>query len=266
MPDPRPIAPETPSAALPPVRGWRERLSHARSLIIYLPLYSLATAGCGAASLTASLFDRSGRWPHRVARFWAHLLLWMGGIRVEVTGRENLILDRPCLLVCNHLSYMDIPVIFANLPLQFRIVARENLFRFPFLGWHLRRNGHLPVDRESAPGSLRSILRAADSVRGGIPVFIFPEGGRSMSGVLKDFLPGAFFLAVRAQVPIVPMALIGTREVLPPHSLHLRPRRVRLAILPPVSTEGVTVKQLDGLAATVRGQIGEALKQGTARD
>lgn len=244
-----------------PSFSWRERLSHARSLLFYLPLYSLATAGCGALSLLAAALDASGRWPHRIARFWARLLLILGGIHVEVTGRENLIRDRPCLLVCNHLSYMDIPVIFAHVPLAFRIMARENLFRFPFLGWHLRRGGHLPVDRENAPGSLRSVRRAVECVRQGLSVFVFPEGGRSMSGVLKDFLPGAFYLAVRAGVPIVPMALVGTRAVLPPNSLHLRPRPVRLAILPPVTTDGVSPKQLAELAARVRGMIAAELGQ-----
>lgn len=238
--------------------SWRERLSAARSWLCYLPLYSLATAAFGAASIAASALDRSGRWPHRIARVWARSLLWIGGIRVEVTGRENLIRDRPCLLVCNHLSYMDIPVIFAHVPLDFRIMAREDLFRFPFLGWHLRRAGHLPVDRENAVRALASVRQGAACVRQGLSVFVFPEGGRSMSGTLKEFLPGAFFLAVQARVPIVPMALDGTRQVLPPDSLHLRPRRVRLTILPAIETNGFDGRRLAELAARVRGVMAQA--------
>lgn len=240
---------------------WRERLSRWRSLGWFLPLYSLATAGFGLASLAFSVFDSTGRWQHATARAWARCLLWLGGIRVTVRGAENLqpVLGRPCVLVCNHASYMDIPVIFARLPIQFRILAKEGLFQFPFLGWHLQRSGHLPVARGTAAGAMKSLLRAAEAVRHGSPLFIFPEGGRSMEGPLQPFLPGAFFLAIRAQAPILPMVLRGTRRVLPPHSMHLHPGRVDLTFLPALETAGLAKADLPALEARVRAAIAAAL-------
>ncbi|MGH9535279.1 MAG: lysophospholipid acyltransferase family protein [Terriglobales bacterium] len=248
----------------PVVRRWRERLSHWRSLLIFLPLYSLATAGFGLASLGFSLFDPTGRRQHGTARAWASWLLRIGAIRVQVLGTENLIRDRPCVFVCNHSSYMDIPVVFSRLPVQFRILAKEGLFKFPFLGWHLRRSGQLPVARGTAAGAMKSLLRAAEVVRRGQSVFIFPEGGRSMAGPLQPFLPGAFFLAIRAQAPVVPMALSGTRAVLPPHSFHLHPGRVRLTILPPVETAALGKGDLEALQAHVRDQIAAVVETATA--
>lgn len=262
MPTPDPTAAPTATAeeyASPPRAGWRDRLSHFRSLAFFLPAYFLLTAACGTVSLFFSLFDASGRWQHRTARVWANLLLAVAGVRVTTRGREHLIRDRPCVMVCNHLSYMDIPVLYARLPVQFRIVAREDLFRWPFLGWHLRRSGQLPVNRERAEGSLRSLMRAAESVRHGRSLFLFPEGGRSMDGRMRAFLPGAFFLAARAQAPIVPMALKGTRELLPPHSFHLRPRRVVLTILPPLETAGLRANQAGELAAQTRALVAAAI-------
>lgn len=249
-------------------RRWRQRLSRWRSLGWFLPLYSLATAGFGLASLGFSLFDSTGRWQHATARVWARSLLWLGGIRVTVRGAENLrlVLDRPCVLVCNHSSYMDIPVIFARLPLQFRILAKEGLFKFPFLGWHLQRSGHLPVARGTASAAMKSLLRAAEVVRRGGPVFIFPEGGRSIEGPLQPFLPGAFFLALRAQAPVLPMALSGTRAVLPPHSMDLHPGRVVLTFLPPVATAGLGKADLPALEALVHAQIAAALSGASHRE
>jgi len=242
-----------PSRAQPRSAGGNA-LSLLRSLFLFVPLLLLATILCGAVSLTLSIVDAQGRRQHRVARFWAWLLLQMFAIRVRVAGDENLPRGRPCILVCNHLSYMDIPVLFAGLPLQFRIFARKGLFSIPFLGWHLKRSRHLPVD-DGAKASLRSLLRAVDTVRQGMTVFVFPEGGRSMDGRMQRFIPGAFLLAVRAQVPVVPLVLVGTRDVLPPDSVHLHPYGVTLTILPPVSTEGLTPRDAEALATRVRDQI-----------
>lgn len=241
----------------PPNSGLRHRGSQLRSVLLFAPLYGLATAGYGLVSMACSRFDASGRRQHRVAQAWARMLLRIARVRVQVEGLPNLTAG-PAVLVCNHLSYMDVPVLFAVLPLQFRILAKQGLFRIPFLGGHLRRAHHLPVDQSSARASLRSLHQAAAGVASGLPLFIFPEAGRSFSGVMQDFVPGAFFIAIQAQVPVVPMVLQGTWEIMPPGTAHLRPGRVRLRILPAVSTLGLTRHDAAALAQRVREQMAEA--------
>src|SRR6185312_497198 len=164
----------------------RHPLSRLRSGLWYAPLYGLATVGYGLVSMGCSRFDPSGRRQHRVAQAWARMLLRVAGTRVVVIGEENLLAGRPSVMVCNHLSYMDVPVLFARLPLQFRILARQGLFRIPFLGGHLQRCQHLPVDQSNVRASMRSLKQAAESVAAGLPLFVFPEAGRSFSGTMQE--------------------------------------------------------------------------------
>lgn len=237
------------------MRRLTQLASLLRSLLLFAPLYGLATVVYGAASMACSPFDSGGGIQHRIARAWAQQLLRLAGVRVEVEGTENLVYSRPSVMVCNHLSYMDVPVLFATLPLQFRILARQGLFRIPFLGGHLRRSQHLAVDQSNPRASMRSLQQAAAAVAAGLPLFIFPEAGRSFSGELQEFVPGAFYIAIQAQVPVVPMVLIGTFEVLPPATAHLRPGKVELVICPPIPTSGLTRAQAAGLATGVRDRV-----------
>lgn len=228
--------------------------SRLRSGLIFAPLYGLATAGYGLVSMACSRFDATGARQHRVAQAWARMLLRLGGIRVEVEGLENLT-PGPQVIICNHLSYMDVPVLFAVLPLQFRILAKQGLFKIPFLGGHLRRAQHLPVDQSNVRASMRSLHQAAAAVAAGLPLFIFPEAGRSFSGAMQPFVPGAFFIAIQAQVPIVPIVLIGTYEILRPTTAHLRPGRARLLIGPPIPTTGLTRHDAPALAQQLHDQM-----------
>lgn len=243
--------------------GFRQMASRLRSGVVYAPLYALATIVYGLVSMAWSHFDPSGRRQHRVAQAWARMLLRISGTRVTLEGEANLVGNGPAVMVCNHLSYMDVPVLFARLPLQFRILAKQGLFKIPFLGGHLHRAHHLPVDQSNVRASLHSLQRAAESVAQGLPLFIFPEAGRSFSGAMQEFVPGAFFIAIQAQVPVVPMVLIGTYEILPPGTAHLRPGRVRLVILPPVATTGLVRKDAATLATRVREQMLEACRNAT---
>lgn len=229
--------------------------SRLRSWLLFAPLYGVATISYGLVSMAWSRFDGNGRRQHRTAQAWARMLLRIARVRVTVAGAENLPHGQPMVVVCNHLSYMDVPVLFASLPLQFRILAKAGLFRIPFLGGHLTRAQHLPVDQSNARASMRSLQQAATAVKEGLPLFIFPEAGRSFSGEMQEFVPGAFYIAIQAQVPIVPMVLVGTYEILPPSTAHLRPGEVTLVIAPPIPTTGLTRADAGRLAEQARAQM-----------
>ena len=213
----------------------------------------------GLVSNVWSLFDRTPPPQLRVARAWARSLLWIAGVKVEIEGLEHIRAGGNYVFVANHVSYMDTPVVLANIPEQFLFLAKSELFKIPFLGWHLQRAGHVSVPLEDVRGSLRTLTQAAVSIRAGRSTLVFPEGGRSETGELREFKDGAAFIAIRAQVPIVPLALIGMRQILPMHSLRFRPGRVKLRIGEPISTEGVTTKQREELTAQARARVVEML-------
>ena len=230
----------------------RDALSWARSLLFYDPLIYVYTVVLGTLSLLSSLLDRGGRVQHGFARLWSRMILATIGASVKVTGLENINPSGPHVYIVNHLSAMYIPVLYSRLPFQFRILAKKELFRYPFLGWHLRRSGQIPVERESALASLRSLNVAARTLRDGMPLVIFPEGGRSADGQVQPFMSGAFYVAVKAGAEIVPMALVGTYELLPMNSFHIRPRPLELAVGDPISTAGADLRKLDPLIERTR--------------
>ncbi len=222
------------------------------STLVRAPLFLAATAAFGSASLLASLFDKRGRLQHRVAQVWAATSIWCSGSRISVLGRENL-LSQPAAVFCsNHLSYMDTPAIFSSLPFQFRIVARSNLWRVPFIGWHLHRSGLIPVNVDNPRSSIASLGGGVKTLREGMSLLIFPEGGRTKDGRPGAFMNGPAFMAIRAKVPIVPMALIGTHELLPIHAKHFFPVPVLLAVGAPIETSGYTLREVDRLTDRLR--------------
>ena len=220
-------------------------------------LVFLYTGVMGTLSLIASLFDGSGRVQHWFARAWSWMMLKTGCIRVQATGLEHIHPDQPAVYVANHLSAADIPVLYATLPMQFRILAKQELFRYPFLGWYLRRSGQIPIVYGDANAGLRSLNQASESLRHGTPLVIFPEGGRSETGQLQAFLAGAFYVAIRAQAPVVPVTIVGTYEVLPMNSFHVLPGTVNVIIGKPISTRGMRLRDMERLSAEVRQLIAE---------
>src|SRR5262245_60379016 len=147
----------------------RQKLSYARSLTITAPLIFLYTGIMGSLSVVSSLLDAQGRIQHACSRVWARMILWTARVRIRVVGLENVKPGTPYVLCTNHQSHMDIPIILAALPFQFRFAAKKQLFRYPFLGWHLRRSGHVPIDRENPHAAVKSLREAAAAVRHGIP-------------------------------------------------------------------------------------------------
>ncbi len=232
-------------------------LSRLRSYLFFTPMIYLYTGVMGTLSLLSSLSDREGRTQHWFAHAWARMILKTAMVRVRVEGLDHIHPGQTAIYAANHLSALDIPVLYARLPVQFRIMAKKELFRYPFLGWHLKRSGQIPIDAGDARASLRSLTHASESLRHGTPLVVFPEGGRSATGQLQEFMGGASYVAIRAQAPIVPIAIVGTDGVLPMNSFHLLPGEVEMIIGEPIPTTGLRVRDMDKLTMQVRGAIAE---------
>jgi 1-acyl-sn-glycerol-3-phosphate acyltransferase len=172
-----------------------------------------------------------------------------------VEGLEHAGAGQPMIFCVNHQSSMDIPVLLAHLPFQFRFVAKRSLFRYPFMGWHLRRSGHIAVGRDRPGEARKSVDEAASKIRDGYPVVVFPEGGRSRDGGILPFKSGAFRLAIMAGVPVTPLTLNGTMATLRPDTVHIRSGRVEVIIHPPIPTAGMTRDDVDALAEQVRNLV-----------
>jgi 1-acyl-sn-glycerol-3-phosphate acyltransferase len=221
----------------------------------------LSTVVLSSLAVIVSLFDGTGRAAHAVARAWGRVLLAIPGVRVRVEGLEKVVPDGSYVVVANHLSYMDIPVSLACLPVQLRILAKKGLFRLPFLGLSMKRAGHIPVPREDTRASLKTLAQSARLVRErGISVLVFPEGGRS-PGPMRDFRAGASYIAIKAGVPLLPVGLIGTREVLPMDSLLPRGGPVTLRVGDPIPTEGLKIHDHEALTRQLQERVAE-LAQG----
>ena len=235
--------------------GFRYYRGYLRSLLITIPLIYFYTGACGTASLLGSIFDGSGHWQHGCAKFWSWLILKTCRVRVRVEGVENVPRNQSVVFSVNHQSALDIPILFVHLPVRFRFLAKRSLFHLPFLGWHLRRSGHIPVERERPREALRSLEVASQRIRTGSPVVLFPEGHRSRDGQLRPFKGGSFYLAIKAGVPIVPITLNGTRDALKPDTYYVRGGQTEMIVHPPIPTAGLGLNTTEELCAEVRARI-----------
>lgn len=224
--------------------AFGDKLGYARSLLITAPLIVLYTAVMGLISVASSVIDPQGRLQHGCSRIWARMILLTSRVRLRVTGLQNLKPQTPYVLCVNHQSHMDIPIILAALPLQFCFAAKKELFRYPFLGWHLRRSGHVPIDRENPRAAVKALREAAETIRNGLPVVIFPEGGTSIDGDIRPFKGGGFMLATKSLADVVPVTIRGSRSVLVPKTYHVRGGDVEVSVGNPIPTAGLTIAEL----------------------
>jgi 1-acyl-sn-glycerol-3-phosphate acyltransferase len=229
--------------------GWPSRL---RSYLVFDPLIWFYTVVLGLAALPIGVFDRGGRLLHWFSRAWSWLIMKTVASPVEVSGIEKIDTSKPRVYAANHASAMDIPVLYVNLPFQFRIVFKKELLSYPVVGWHLKRSGQVCIDQQKPTKSIASIRSAVKSLQAGMPLVIFPEGGRTPDGEIKPFLPGTFFLAIKAQVDIVPVALVGTYELLPMDTYHIKPRPLEMRVGEPISTAGLKLRDMETLSAKVK--------------
>jgi 1-acyl-sn-glycerol-3-phosphate acyltransferase len=234
-------------------------MSFPRSLLFSTPLIVLSTIVMGTLSLIASFFDRTGNSQHRIARLWARSVLAVSFIRVRAEGLDKLDPRGGYVLVSNHTSFMDIPALLSALALQFRFFAKRGLFKIPFLGTHLRRAGHLPVDRSSVRASLKSMTEGARVISNRhISVLLFPEGGRSAEG-LREFREGAAYIAIKAGVPVVPIAIVGMGSLLPMGSIHIRRGTALVRVGDPIPTVGLKLSDRERLNQRLHREVAALL-------
>lgn len=187
-------------------------------------------------AILSALITGSGDPAHNVGRLWGRFVLWGSRVKVDVTGREHIPAGVPVVFASNHASQFDIPILYQVLPVQFRFLVKKELFKIPVFGAAMRRTGYIPIDRTRGKAALQSLREAADRIREGTSVVVFPEGTRSSDGRLSSFKVGGMILAIKAQCPVVPVAISGSHKILPKGSLRIRSGRVRVSIGPPVPT------------------------------
>jgi 1-acyl-sn-glycerol-3-phosphate acyltransferase len=240
---------------IPPFHWWR-------TVFWLIPVIAIYTIVLGTLSLGSSLFERRGYFAHWCARTWSWLILATTGVSVDLRGLERLEPGKTYVFVANHQSIYDIPVIFASLPYQLRIIAKDSLGSFPFLGWHLRRTGHLLVNRRKPDA--RVVFNWANALTAkGLSLIVFPEGTRSADGHVGPFKGGSLYPAVQAGLPIVPMSVAGSRHVMKKGRLMTCPGQVELTIYDPIPTVAASepdIREVRRLATRVREIIAPAVE------
>lgn len=225
-----------------------------RTVFFLIPAIAVYTIVLGIASITSSFFDRRGHFAHRCARAWSWLILATTGVDVTVQGLDRLERGKTYVFVANHQSIYDIPCLFWSIPFQLRIIAKESLGSFPMLGPHLRRTGHMLVDR-SKPDRAGIFGWASRLTANGLSLIVFPEGTRSRTGMMGKFKGGSIMLAMQAGLPIVPISVIGSRHVMKKGELTTRPGHVTLIVHDPIETPATaepSVNEVRELADRVR--------------
>lgn len=225
----------------------------------------IATFFLGVLAIVVSFFSRTGNPIHRIGRVWGRSILAVSGIRVSVTGVERIAVDQPYIFMANHQSNLDIPVLLGHLPVQFRWLAKAELFKIPVFGQAMRGAGYISIDRSDRQAAFESLRQAAEKIRRGLSILIFPEGTRSMDGSLQPFKKGGFVMAVGAGVPVVPVAVRGTYDIMPKNSLLIRPKEVRVAIGEPIATTGITLDSKEALIEAVRKAICRGLAEASIK-
>jgi 1-acyl-sn-glycerol-3-phosphate acyltransferase len=241
---------------IPPYHWWR-------TVFFLIPAITVYTIVLGTASIVSSAFDRRGYFAHGCARAWSRLILKTTGVRVTIEGLDRIVAGKTYVFVSNHQSIYDTPVVFASLPYQLRIIAKESLSRFPVLGWHLKRGGHLFVDRRN-PDRAGILNRWRALVSEGLSLIIYAEGTRSGNGSVARFKAGSFLLAIEAGLPIVPLAIVGTRKVMPKGRLRTEPADVRLIVHDPIQPPAIaqpSVHDAKALADRVHDIVAAAVQE-----
>jgi 1-acyl-sn-glycerol-3-phosphate acyltransferase len=217
----------------------------------------LATLVLGIAVIVLSFFIKSGNLMHKIARFWGRSILVVSRIKVRVEGLSGMDFKRPYIYMANHQSNFDIPVLLGHLTIQFRWLAKMELFRIPIFGRAMRKAGYISIDRNDRRSAINSLKAAAEKIKNGVSVLIFPEGTRSRDGKIRPFKKGGFVMAIESGVPIVPVVISGTREIMTKGKFRVNPGQIHMRILAPIDTSTYTRKTKEVLMERVRRVICE---------
>ena len=209
----------------------------------------------GTIAIILGIFDKSGNKSHKVAALWSRLICRWNGIKVEITGTENILVGQPQIFIANHQSYYDIFALAGYLAVQLRWVSKAVLFRIPFMGWGMSAAGYIPVERNNRKQSYQAFLNTLEAIKAGSSVVVFPEGTRSEDGNIGVFKKGSQLLAQRAKVPMVPVTIVGTRDIIRKGSMLIHPKVVQIIISPCITLEGKDAKKGDEILQEIRNII-----------
>ena len=229
-----------------------------RALFFYLIFYPW-TLLVLLTAIPSSLFGQNVI--HQIGILWGRSCLFLAGLKLRVEGTGNIPRDEPVIYVANHQSNFDIPILYAGLPIQFRWLAKKELFKVPLFGLAMKRSGYIPVDRSNRRKAMQSLTDAAKKVREGVSVIIFPEGTRTPDGSLQPFKKGALLVAAKARVPVVPVVIHGSFRIQPKDSWRIRSGPLEMKILPPIRTDGLQHNEFDSLTTTIHDRIATSLQE-----
>jgi len=215
----------------------------------------LDTLVLGTLVIIAYLFDRSGKKGHRIARRWAKIALLSTGVKVKVEGLEQIQGKGPYIFMSNHQGGYDIFALHGHLPFDFKWLAKKELFSIPFFGWTLTAAGYISIDRKGSRDTVRAMNEAAQKIQDGMSVVIFPEGSRSPDGLIQPFKKGGFTLAIKSKVPIIPVAIVGSREIMPKGKMTVNPGKITIRIGPTIETRELSLQDWKALMGKVAESI-----------
>ncbi len=220
---------------------------------LYIAIWVVfATLVCGIVVIVLSFFLRSGNFMHKIARFWGKSILVVSRIKVSVKGLSNIDPSSPYIYMPNHQSNFDIPVLLGHLTVQFRWLAKMELFKIPIFGRAMRNVGYISIDRSNRQSAFESLKVAVEKIKSGVSVLIFPEGTRSRDGKIRPFKKGGFVMAIDSGVPIVPVVITGTRAIMPKGRFRVYPGHVSMVIYKPIETSTYTPETKEALMENVR--------------
>lgn len=230
---------------------------------LYITIWVVfATLVLGLTVIIFSFFVKSGNPLHRIARLWGRSILVVSRIKVTVEGLSSIDQQRPYIYMPNHQSNFDIPVLLGHLAVQFRWLAKLELFKIPIFGHAMRKAGYISIDRNNRESAIQSLEMAAEKIKNGVSVLIFPEGTRSRDGKIQPFKKGGFVMAIDSGVPIVPVIISGARSIMTKGKFSVNPGRIRMSIQQPIDTTIYSRDTKEALMQHVRGVIRDNYESG----